>query len=121
MTEDIRKKGARTRNKETGRTRNGRSRASRFYGSAKNDNYRLPPTTRKEATFLPCVDPAWMEEVSVSNLPMRVVPDDWTIFNLDIPESDFDQEELEWLAENRTKQDHHDLEYEADTEPSQEN
>jgi hypothetical protein len=108
--------GSRVRNQEKRRTRNGRTSANRLYGSHKSDNHRFPPTTHSKAPFQPCVDTAWMEKVGVTQLQIRTVPEDWTIFDLNISDGDFNEQELKWLREYAADDSEYDGDGESDAE-----
>ncbi|KAF8057436.1 hypothetical protein FPV67DRAFT_1677230 [Lyophyllum atratum] len=79
------------------------TRVPRFSGLPENDNMCRPPLLgrRKLKPYVSSVSTSWLKKTdNESTLPMDRDPEDFTIFALRIPDTDFEQEDLDYLADD---------------------
>lgn len=75
----------------------------RFRGPRANHNHGLPPADRRPPAI--CISQSWAAKESNRDFPASDDDPSMTILTLEIPDSDFDAEDLALLADDGTEAD----------------
>lgn len=92
----------------TGNARGTTGRMPRYRGLPANNNPRRPPLIKKKLhPYEFCVSEEWPNKAGNTDVVIRENPEKFTIFSLNIPNSHFDEVDLEYLGddENNDEQD----------------